>query len=104
MSFFAEYLKNEVLEYETLDFLTKGTIPEDCDTLVITTPSKDFDELTANEIIKYINNGGNILWLNSSYAQSLKLPNVNKVLALYGVNPFEIGYIYDDDDSRKVLG
>ena len=104
MYYLASYLKDEVLNYQTLDILVKGSIPEDCDTLVITTPNKDFDELTTNEITKYINNGGKILWLNSSYSETKDLPNVNKILALYGINPFEVGYIYETDNSRTALG
>ena len=104
MYYLSSYLKDEVLEYDTLDMLVTGSIPEDCDTLVITTPSKDFDELTANKIIEYINKGGNILWLNSSYSKAIDLPNVNKVLALYGINPFEEGYIYETDESKSALG
>lgn len=104
MYYLSSYLKDEVLNYQTLDMLVKGAIPDDCDTLVITTPNKDFDELTTNEITKYINNGGKILWLNSSYAEAKDLPNVNKILALYGINPFEVGYIYETDNSRTALG
>ena len=104
MYYLSSYLKDEVLNYQTLDILIKGAIPDDCDTLVITTPSKDFDELTTNEITKYINNGGKILWLNSNYAEAKDLPNVNKILALYGVNPFSAGYVYETDNSRTALG
>ena len=104
MYYLSSYLKDEVLNYETLDMLVKGSIPDDCDTLVITTPNKDFDELTTNEITKYINNGGKILWLNSSYSETKDLPNVNKILALYGINPFEVGYVYETDNSRTALG
>ena len=104
MYYLSSYLKDEVLNYETLDMLVKGSIPDDCDTLVITTPNKDFDELTTNEITKYINNGGKILWLNSSYSETKDLTNVNKILALYGINPFEVGYIYETDNSRTALG
>ncbi len=32
------------------------------------------------------------------------LPNVNKILALYGINPFEVGYVYETDNSRTALG
>ena len=84
--------------------LVSGSIPEDCDLLVITTPSKDFDELTANKITEYINNGGKIMWLNSSYSSKIDLPNVNKILALYGINPFEVGYIYENDEKKTLLG
>lgn len=94
------YLKNEVLEYHDLDMVVKADIPEDCDTLVIMTPNKDFDELTTNKITEYINRGGKILWLNTSYAIDVNFPNVNKILALYGIDPFEKGYIYEDDDDK----
>ena len=104
MHYLSLYLNDEVLEYSTLDILVQGKIPEDCNTLVILTPSKDFDELTTNEIINYINKGGNILWLNSSYTEKKDLPNVNKILALYGVAPFEKGYIYETDNEKTVLG
>lgn len=97
-------LKNEILNYKELDILSIGNIPEDCDTLVITTPSRDFDELTTNKIIDFINNGGNILWLNSSYGQSVELKNTNKILALYGINPFEVGYIYETNNNNIILG
>lgn len=104
MYYLSAYLKDEVLNYNSLDMLVSGAIPDDCSTLVITTPTKDFDELTTNEITKYINNGGNILWLNASYAKVLDLPNVNKILALYGINPFDAGYIYETDNNRMALG
>ena len=99
----SQYLENEVLEYEELNMLTVGSIPEDCKTLVITTPTKDFDELTTTEILKYIQNGGNILWLNDAYGTKIDLPNVNKILAEYAVNPFETGYVYETDTNRIVL-
>lgn len=104
MYYLSAYLNDEVLNYQTLNMLTSGKIPEDCDTLVITTPTKDFDELTTEEITKYINKGGNILWLNSSYAEKIDLPNVNKILALYGINPFDVGYVYETDKERMALG
>ena len=104
MYYLSSYLKDEVLNYNTLNMLVSGSIPEDCDTLVITTPNKDFDELTTNEITKYINNGGNILWLNSSYSEKIDMPNVNKILALYGINPFEVGYVYETDSNKTALG
>lgn len=104
MFYLSSYLENEVMEVKQIDLLAKGKIPEDCDTLVIPTPSKDFTDIVSNEIIEYINNGGNILWLNSSYGNAKNLPNVNKILALYGVNPFEAGYIMETDADRMLSG
>ena len=102
MSYLNVYLENEVTEVETLNILSTGNVPEDCDTLVITSPTQDFSNEAKTAIIDYINRGGNILWLNAAMANSVDLPNVNEVLALYGVNPFEVGVIREVDSSRMV--
>ena len=102
MYYLSMYLENEINEVDTLDVLSTGKIPEDCDTLVITTPSKDFDDIATNSIIEYINSGRNILWLNSAVTSQQDMPNVNKILAMYGVNPFEVGVIRETDTSKMV--
>ena len=102
MQYLNMYLQNEVNEVETLDILSEGKIPDDCNTLVIASPEKDFDDIATNAIIDYINKGGNILWLNAAMAQSQELTNVNKILAMYGVNPFEVGIIRETDSSKMV--
>lgn len=102
MNFLAAYLKNEVTEYFTLNLINEGTVPETCDTLVITTPEIDFDDIATNAIIDYINRGGNILWFNSVVATNQDFPNVNRVLATYGVKPFEVGYINETDVSKMM--
>ncbi len=104
MNYLNMYLQNEVNEIETLNILSQGKVPEDCKTLVITTPNKDFDEVTTNSIKEYINQGGNILWLNAAVMQKQDFPNVNSVLALYGINPFEVGRVIESDSSRIVSG
>ena len=96
------YLENEITEIDTLNILSTGKVPDDCDTLVITSPSQDFSNEAKTAIIDYINRGGNILWLNAAMSVSADLPNVNEVLALYGVNPFEVGVIRETDSSRMV--
>jgi len=98
------YLANEINEVETLDILSKGKVPDDCDTLVITTPSKDFDDVATNSIIDYINSGRNILWLNAAVTEQVNMPNVNKILSLYGVKPFEVGIIRETDSSKMISG
>ena len=96
------YLANEINEIDTLNVLSTGNIPDDCDTLVITTPSKDFDDVVTQAITDYINRGGNILWLNAAVTTENDLTNVNSILAMYGVNPFEIGIIRETDSSKMV--
>lgn len=102
LSYLATYLSNEVTEHDTINLLTTGKVPEDCDTLIIMTPSKDFDEMTTTAITDYINNGGNILWFNMALTEKQDMPNVNKILALYGVNPFDVGIILESDDSKMM--
>lgn len=97
---FAQYLEDEVLTYENLNILNKQQVPDDCDTLIIMTPNKDFDDLTRDAIIKYISKGGNILWFNGMYAENKDFKNVNKVLAQFGVNKFEKGVLYETDKDR----
>lgn len=104
MNYLNIYLENEVNEIQTLNILTTGKVPEDCKTLVITTPTKDFDEVTTKGIKDYINQGGNILWLNASITKAQDFPNINSILALYGVNPFEVGRIIETDSSKMVVG
>ena len=104
MQYLNMYLQNEINEVETLDVLSTGKVPDDCNTLVIASPEEDFDDLTTQAIIDYINNGGNILWLNGALAQEVELPNVNKILQLYGVEPFEDGIIRETDSSKMISG
>jgi len=98
------YLGNEINEVKTLNLLSAGSVPEDCDTLVITTPNKDFDDITTNAILNYIKSGKNILWLNAAVTSQKDMTNVNKVLAEYGVKPFEIGIIRETDSSKMLTG
>ncbi len=104
MQYFNMYLENEIFEVTNVDILTTGKVPDDCDTLIITMPSKDFDELATNAIIDYINSGRNILWFQAATAQNVETPNVNKILATYGVNPFEVGIIRETDKNKMLSG
>ena len=82
----------------------RGKVPDDCDTLIKCTPKKDFDDIAANAIVNYINSGRNILWLNSAVTAVQDFPNVNKILSLYGIKPFETGIIMETDTSKMLQG
>lgn len=102
MNYLNVYLANEVNEVASLNILAQGKVPDDCDTLIICSPSKDFDEITTKAITDYINLGKNVLWLNAAITQKQDMPNVNKILALYGINPFEVGTIVETDSSKML--
>ena len=104
MNYLNMYLANEVNEIDTLNILSAGKVPEDCDTLVVTTPNRDFDEIATTAITEYIQAGKNILWLNAAVTSKKDMPNVNKILAMYGVKPFEIGIIRETDADKMITG
>lgn len=97
-----EALQSEVNEVETLDLLVKNEIPEDCKTLVIASPSTDFTDYETELIIKYVNNGGNILWL-SDYTRNGTLKNTQKILDLYGVKASNDGIILEQNPSSMLM-
>ena len=103
MNYLNAFMQNEINEVSTLNVLSVGKIPEDCDTLVITTPIRDFDDIVTNAIIEYINLGKHILWLNAAKTQNISLPNVNKILNLYGINPFEVGVVRETNDNNMIV-
>lgn len=104
MQYLNMLLANEINEIDTLNILTEGKVPDDCDTLVITTPSKDFDDIATAAITDYINSGKNILWLNAAQTSTKDLTNVNKILELYGVDPFSVGIIRETDSGKMLSG
>lgn len=100
MNILNAFLQNDINEVGSVDVMTTGKIPDDCDALIIPSPNKDFDDITTNAIIDYINQGKNILWLNAALTEQYELTNVNRVLALYGVNPFEVGLIRETNIDK----
>lgn len=80
---FKTYLANEVNDIITLDLLSQD-FPTDCDLLFVANPQKDFADYETEQIINYINNGGNIIWLSQGIDSSFL--NINKVLNLYGAS------------------
>lgn len=96
------YLENEGNDIKTLDLLITKNIPEETKLLVISSPQKDFIETEKEEIIKYINNGGKILWMNEPTGAGTNYPNIQEILNLFGAK-FDDGIILEQDSSKMVL-
>lgn len=94
----AAYLKNEAYETATLNLVSEGEIPDDCDILAIMSPSTDLVESEAQAIKNYINKGGKIYFSTDTVAQSVSLPNFASVLSEYGVS-VENGYIVEQGSN-----
>ena len=91
----------------TLDLLTSD-MPEKCDTLIIANPTKDFTIEETEKIKTYINNGGNIVWLQDPYISikdynDASFPNAKSILAMYGVS-FGKGLVCETSTSNMIVG
>lgn len=98
-----EDIKAESNEVASINILTAGSIPENCNCLVITTLKEDLTQMEKDKIIEYINNGGKILLLCDANISSKDKPNFNQILDLYG---FKIsnGVLFEQDENKMIYG
>ena len=89
----------EANKVENLNILTKGSIPEDCNCLVITTLKEDITEIEKDELIAYSNRGGKILLLADSNVLGISTPNFDEILNLYGFN-ISNGILMEQDQDK----
>jgi len=81
-------IEKENLELKELSLLTKETVPEDADILMISGPTTDISEDEADKIITFLEGGGKALILSASSVRN-DMTNFNSVLAAYGVQTVE---------------
>lgn len=91
---------NEVNDVYDIDLLSKD-LPEDCDTLIIASPTKDFTNIETTKIIDYIKKGGDIIWLNDPIVEAKSYPNIQKILDLYGCK-FSNGVLYETNNENMI--
>ena len=103
LGLFTTYLNNEAYEYESLNLLSVNQIPEECDILLIMSPTSDLLEIEVNMITEYINKGGNIIFTRDTEETAKQYPNFQKILDLYGVS-IENGYVYEKNANLTVSG
>ena len=99
------YIENDINDVNSLDLLTSD-MPETCDVLIIANPTSDFTDLETEKIQNYINNGGNIMWLQDPYAfnsNQTELTNVNKILSQYGIS-FSNGVVCETSSENMIVG
>lgn len=78
-----EAIEKQNITVESLSLVTNEAVPEDCESLLIYSPQKDISEEEASKIADYLNAGGNA-FIVSGYTED-ELPNLNSLLASYGV-------------------
>ena len=98
-----EALKAQNIDAQPLDLLT-GTIPEDCDLLIISDPASDFaadglvDEIA--QLQAYLENGGKVLLTTSGYTET---PDLDAVMAQFGLAR-EPGLVVEGDTNHYLNG
>ena len=100
----AKAIVNNVNDVYELNLYTSN-IPEDCDLIVVGSPTSDILDLEAEKLITYIHNGGNILWIQDPYISSNVTSHVNidRVLAEYGMS-FSGGLVLEGTEGYYVTG
>ena len=101
MQYLNMYLQNEVNEVESLDVLSTGKVPDDCNVLVITSLKEDFTEFEKDLILEYINNGGNLMILEDPNKDNKDLTNFQAILDVYGAS-ISNGTMFEQNTSKIV--
>lgn len=76
-----------------LNLLMEGTVPEECDLLLMYAPATDLSEEETQAITDYLSGGGKAILIMGD-TNAVELPNLSALLGGYGMEPVE-GYIAD---------
>ena len=101
--YFSADLEEEAYEFEDLDLLTTGEVPEDCSVLMITTLSEDITVAERDAILKYIDKGGKIILFTDPNTTGKEMPNFQAILDEYGVGISE-GVMLEQDSDKMLYG
>ena len=83
-TFASDLLEKSGLTVNTVNLLTGGGIPEDCELLLINAPVSDLADDEKTMVTDYLDGGGKVL-LIAGYSDKDR-PNLNAVLNAYGLN------------------
>ena len=95
---FSAAVEKENVTVSELSLLTQEYVPDDCACLMILLPQRD---LTAEELPKiqeYLKNGGNMLLITDPQEEAGSRPNLDALMADYGVSEEE-GIVVEGSDS-----
>ena len=87
-----ERLEKAHLSVDTVNLLTDGGVPADCDLLVINAPIRDLADDELDAVLEYLSVGGQVVYTMASQLEDL--PNLEAMCAAYGMTVAD-GYIAD---------
>ncbi len=96
-------LQKENIEVKDIE-LGKGTQLQPGDTLVVSIPSLDFSQAEFDELKAFLDNGGRMLFAQDSSIDMGKTPNINKLLAYYGISCKDGMVVEDQAQSDYWVG
>jgi len=97
---FKKQLSNENYQTETLPFLQKMEVPNDCTMVVIPGPQDDYLPPETEALDKYVRNGGRLLLMMDA---GVELPNLAKLLTDYGVTTRN-DLVIDENPVAQIFG
>jgi len=97
---FKTQLSNENYQTETLPFLQKMEIPNDCTMVVIAGPQNDYLPPEIDVINKYLQNGGRVLAMLDA---GVELPNLTKLLSDWGAKARN-DLVIDENPVAQIFG
>lgn len=96
----SDMLEKSGLTVNTINLLTGGGIPEDCELLMINAPASDLADDEKTMVTDYLDGGGNVL-LIAGYSDKDR-PNLNAVMTAYGLN-MENGLAADTKSYYRII-
>ena len=79
-----DLLENDNYEVDTLDLVSRDTIPEDVDVLLVVAPEQDLTTAEATRLDSWMRDGGRAVFVLQGARRS-ELPNLDELLAGFGV-------------------
>ena len=98
-------LEERAYPCESLNLLSRGTIPEDCAALVLAGPRRDLFDLERDMIFDYLREGGKWLVLfDPVLERNSRMPNIRSLLHDYGVETQENSIVADLVSAQLPIG
>ncbi len=91
-------LSNQNIELRDLDLVMERDVPDDCECLLLVSPTVDISEKELEAILDYLKNGGRIFVTTLSTDEFGELPNFSLLLEEYGLET-ENGIIIEGDEN-----
>ena len=96
---FIELENYEIKELE----LSEEDISEDCKLIIIPALNVDLSDEETEKLKDYINNGGDIIWLEDAIFEEKEFNNANSILEMYGIEKEKSGVIFEQDKNKTVM-